>query len=111
MCLFKKPDNAIRAGQKIINKLPEFNKKENQLNSDFHLRIGINTGKVLFKQKKSETNVFDEVIDIASHIQAIAQPEQIVITEAVYNQLKDKTGFKLFSKSSEINIPIYTWNL
>ncbi len=111
MCLFKKPDNAVRAGQKIIKQLPEFNKKENQLNSDFHLRIGINTGKVLFKQKKSETNVFDEVIDIASHIQAIAQPEQIVITEAVYNQLKDKTGFKLFSKSSEINIPIYTWNL
>jgi len=55
----------------------------------FRLRIGIHTGDIVV----SEKDVFGAGVNIASHIQAICEPGGILISEKVYDDVKNKTGF------------------
>jgi adenylate cyclase len=53
---------------------------------DFQLRIGIHLGDVIFEND----DVFGDGVNIASRIQAIANPGGIYISEAVYNSVSNK---------------------
>jgi len=55
---------------------------------DFQLRIGIHLGEVVFENE----DVFGDGVNIASRIQAIAQPGRIYISEPVYNNVANKPG-------------------
>lgn len=54
----------------------------------FQLRIGIHTGDIVI----SEKDVFGDGVNIASHIQAICEPGGILISEKVYDDIKNKIG-------------------
>ena len=53
------------------------------------LRIGIHEGEVVFEG----TDVMGDGVNIASRLEDEAPPESIVISEAVYNNIKNKSGF------------------
>jgi adenylate cyclase len=55
---------------------------------DFQLRIGIHLSEVVFENE----DVFGDGVNIASRIQAIAQPGGIYISEPVYNNIANKPG-------------------
>ena len=57
---------------------------------DFQLRIGIHLGEVVFENN----DVFGDGVNIASRIQAIAEPGSIFISEAVHNSISNKKEFK-----------------
>ncbi|CAN5253211.1 adenylate/guanylate cyclase domain-containing protein [soil metagenome] len=57
---------------------------------DFQLRIGIHLGEVIFEND----DVFGDGVNIASRIQAIAEPGGIYISESVYNNISNKQGIK-----------------
>ena len=57
---------------------------------DFQLRIGIHLGEVVFEND----DVFGDGVNIASRIQAIANPGSIYISEAVYNSISNKKDFQ-----------------
>ncbi len=53
---------------------------------DLKLRIGIHLGEVVFE----DNDVFGDVVNIASRIQAIATPGAIYISESVHNNISNK---------------------
>ena len=57
---------------------------------DFQLRIGIHLGEVVFEND----DVFGDGVNIASRIQAIANPGSIFISEAVHNSISNKKEFQ-----------------
>jgi adenylate cyclase len=53
------------------------------------LRIGIHQGEVVFE----DHDVFGDGVNIASRLQAIADPGEILVSEAVYTNIKNKKEF------------------
>jgi adenylate cyclase len=53
---------------------------------EFQLRIGIHLGEVVFEND----DVFGDGVNIASRIQAIAEPGTIYVSESVYNNVSNK---------------------
>ena len=58
--------------------------------NEFQLRIGIHLGEVVFEND----DVFGDGVNIASRIQAIANPGSIYISEAVHNSISNKKEFQ-----------------
>src|SRR5687767_15659174 len=56
----------------------------------FQLRIGIHLGEVIFEND----DVFGDGVNIASRIQAIANPGSIYISEAVHHSISNKKEFQ-----------------
>ena len=54
----------------------------------FQLRIGIHTGDIVV----SEKDVFGDGVNITSHIQVLCEPGGILISEKVYDDIRNKTG-------------------
>ncbi len=54
--------------------------------NDFLLRIGIHQGEVIFEYD----DVFGDTVNIASRIQAFAEPGKIYISEAIHNNISNK---------------------
>jgi adenylate cyclase len=57
---------------------------------DFQLRIGIHLGELVFENE----DVFGDGVNIASRIQAIANPGSIYISESVYKSISNKKDFQ-----------------
>ena len=57
---------------------------------DFQLRIGIHLGEVVFENE----DVFGDGVNIASRIQAIANPGSIYISEPVHTNISNKKDFQ-----------------
>jgi adenylate cyclase len=57
---------------------------------EFQLRVGIHLGEVIFENE----DVFGDGVNIASRIQAMAQPGSIFISEIVHNSISNKKEFQ-----------------
>ena len=55
---------------------------------DLTLRIGIHMGEVIFENK----DVFGDGVNIASRIEALAEPNQILVSETIHHNVQNKTG-------------------
>ena len=69
---------------------------------EFQLRIGIHLGEVVFEN----SDVFGDGVNIASRLQAIANPGSIFISESVYNSISNKKEFqpKFFTEQRLKNV-------
>ncbi len=69
---------------------------------EFQLRIGIHLGEVVFESD----DVFGDGVNIASRIQAIANPGSIFISETVHNSIANKKEFqsKFFTERKLKNV-------
>ncbi len=76
---FESPTDAVLCGTAIQKNIIEHN---NEAQPDFKMqvRIAINSGEVNIK----DDDVFGEPVNIASRIEAIAEPNEIYFTESVY---------------------------
>ena len=82
MASFNTVSDAITAAIKIQQACHSSN--------DFQLRIGIHLGEIVFEQG----DVFGDGVNIASRIQAIANPGGIFISESVHNSISNKKEFQ-----------------
>jgi len=64
-------------------------KANNEL--DIPVRIGIHQGEVIFEKK----DVLGDGVNIASRIHGVAEKNQIVISETVYNDIRNKEGLEV----------------
>ena len=64
---------------------------------EFQLRIGIHLGEVVFEND----DVFGDGVNIASRIQAIANPGSVYISEAVHNSISNKKDFQTMLVTEE----------
>jgi class 3 adenylate cyclase/TolB-like protein len=58
--------------------------------SDIPVRIGIHLGEVIFEKN----DVLGDGVNIASRIQGVAEKNEIVISETVYNDIRNKEGLE-----------------
>src|SRR3954467_9020548 len=56
------------------------------------IRIGLNYGPGIVR----EHDVFGDVVNVASRVESVGAPEQIVISDALYEQVNSSNEFKLF---------------
>jgi len=84
LCIFKNPASGVMASLFMQREVISYNRYSME-DEKFNVRIGLHTGYVIRK----EGDVFGEVVNIASRIQSIANPGEILITEETYQQVKE----------------------
>lgn len=89
---FPNSEMALEAGRDIQGDLASFNQKRNRLDHDFRLRIGLHTG-----ETKAELGdaPFNELIDIAAHIEKVAPVGGIALSGQTAAKLPNATLVEL----------------
>jgi class 3 adenylate cyclase len=79
---FDSPEQGYRAGRALLAGLFEFNSFRNKLRDPIDVRCGVHSGTVHAPGANIEHVNFAEVIDIAAHMQKLAEPGTLVVSEA-----------------------------
>lgn len=81
-CVFDDAQEAVSAGKAMQAGLFEFNGYKNQLKSPVSMRAAVHTGSVLAPGKESTAVNFAHVIDVAAHLQKVAEPGTLAVSQA-----------------------------
>jgi len=87
MCFFERAGDAVRAGSAVLARLDEFNRTQNLLSRPFRFRLGIHTGLSLVDLEAGVA--YSEVLDLAGHIQKLAEPDTLLISRATLDALSE----------------------
>ncbi len=87
MCFFESAASAVLAGSAILERLSDFNRDSNLLSKPFRFRIGIHTGVSLVDLDAGIA--YSEVLDTAGHIQKLAEPDTIVVSQTTLDSLPE----------------------
>jgi adenylate cyclase len=86
-------ERAVRAALKMKEAL-EAGKNADSREDKLNIRIGINTGQItagnIGSPKRMDYTVLGDTVNVASRLETIAEPNQILIGEETYNRVKDK---------------------
>jgi class 3 adenylate cyclase len=103
LSMFGSVSSAVAAAREIQKRARE--------NGSFQLRIGIHLGEVI----ESGGGVFGDGVNIASRIHGLANPGTIVVSEAVYDNVKNKGGINAVDLGPRelkgIEEPIHTYSI
>ncbi|MBI3757459.1 MAG: adenylate/guanylate cyclase domain-containing protein [Deltaproteobacteria bacterium] len=78
--------NAVQCAQQIQSQLRVHNAEQAKA-EQIHVRIGIHLGDIM----QREGDVFGDGVNIASRLQALAEPDTICLSEVVYKEVVKKT--------------------
>jgi class 3 adenylate cyclase len=84
LAAFRQPINAVLASLEIQEEVASHNRYTVD-EERFFVRIGLHTGPVIRK----EGDIYGDVVNLASRMESAANPGEIMITETVYNEVKD----------------------
>ena len=85
MCFFESAASAVLAGSAILERLADFNRDLNLLSRDFRFRLGVHTGVSLVDLDAGIA--YSEVLDTAGHIQKLAEPDSLVVSQTTLDSL------------------------
>jgi class 3 adenylate cyclase len=103
VCSFADAASALSAARELQTRMSEFNAAENRLGTPFRVRIGIHAG---------ETGVdlaaapFNQVIDVAAHVERVAPVGGIALTEAVASRLPNEGLVELAAKVDNHHVSV-----
>ena len=113
------PERAVRASRAMMKDLQDM-MKEMDSGRRFSIRIGINTGRVVAgnigSQKRMDYTIIGDAVNVASRLQSIAEPNQILIGEETYDRVKDQFPMrsvgprKLKGKSADVMVHEVLWD-
>ncbi len=85
------PERAIMAAKEMLAELINLREKAQQ-DRELHIRIGINSGRVVAgnigSPKRMDYTVIGDAVNIASRLETLAKPDQILIGEETYRHIK-----------------------
>lgn len=90
MATFDDPAESVQAAIEMQHALVEFNAPKPEQDHVF-IRIGLNYGSGIVKSN----DVFGDVVNVASRVESVAMPEQIVISETLNQQLASLGRFRI----------------
>lgn len=108
MACFDTVDHAVTCGQDILSELVNFNANIKHTARDFQVRMGINSGFVIYDEDEPLEHLVDRVVDIAAHMQKHADPNTIYIAKHAIEPLKQRDGFQESAKMVD-EVAVYTW--
>jgi class 3 adenylate cyclase len=81
ICVFPTPQQAFDAGRALLGGWFEFNAMRNRTSAPWEIRAGIHSGKVAAAGGDAGKVEFAHVIDIAAHMQKVADPGTLAVSE------------------------------
>src|SRR3954469_6237911 len=90
MASFEDPAESVQASIEMQHALIKFNASKPEQDHVF-IRIGLNYGSGIVKSN----DVFGDVVNVASRVESVALPEQIVISDSLNQQVAKLGKFKL----------------
>jgi class 3 adenylate cyclase len=108
MAFFESADAAVSCARALQGALPVWNARENLLQRDFRVRIGVHTGRSAVDLQNGVA--YSPVLDVAGHLQKIAPIGGVLISEATRSALTEEpAGFEPGAPLARESIP--TWVL
>ncbi|HTO68873.1 MAG TPA: FHA domain-containing protein [Myxococcota bacterium] len=93
MAFFLSADSAVRCARALLAALPVWNARENLLERQFRVRIGIHTGRSAVDLQNGVA--YSPVLDVAGHLQKSAPVGGVLISAATHGALADEhAGFE-----------------
>ena len=90
-------ERAIMAAKEMLQELAMMREKAHW-DRDLHIRIGINTGRVVAgnvgSPKRMDYTVIGDAVNIASRLESLAEPNQILIGEETYRRVKGRVEIR-----------------
>ena len=90
---FLQTEVACNAAKSILRAVPEFNRKKNPLETPVQLRCAVHGGEVLYDESTPLDQLSDRVVDVTRSLLQAARPNSLLISQTVYEQIRDKSGF------------------
>lgn len=109
-------ERAVRTAQEMMDTLKKLNKKRNKRGmSNIHIGIGINSGPVVSgnigSREMMDYTVIGDAVNLGARLCSNAAPGEIIASETVYNNTKDKFSFEklepIFVKGKKEKVEIY----
>jgi len=105
MAVFVDPNDAIAAGEKIIETLKQLNNERTMLSQKpVNVRIAINSGQVIQAElgtsRRKDLTVIGDMVNTVVYLEKLAAPNSIYITESTLSRLKDTTEFNFEKRIS-----------
>src|SRR5688572_4667211 len=91
LAVFPGPTQGVRAGIEIQKRLAAFNEGRAEPER-IRVRVGLNTGMGLVE----ESNVFGDAVNVAARVQTLAEPDQILVSDSVYQEASRDLGADMF---------------
>ncbi len=88
MSVYDDPNDGVRAAQQIQQRLREYNGGRPE-GEQINVRIGMNTGLGIVEEK----DVFGDVVNTASRVEALADGGEVMVTEELYHEVKNNDEF------------------
>jgi len=80
--------NAVQCAQRIQDQFRIYNSEKDKA-EQIHIRIGIHLGDIV----QRDGDVFGDGVNVASRLQALAEPDTICISHVVYREVEKKLPF------------------
>lgn len=110
MACFPQTELAANAAKELLKGLPAFNKEKNPLDFPLQVRVGMHAGEVFFDKNTPLELLTDPVLDLTGHLQKAARPDSLLVTEAIYQQLRNRKGFVPVNQDVD-GYKVYDWGL
>jgi class 3 adenylate cyclase len=92
MCFFEAPLDAVRAASSLLDRLEEFNARQNLLARPFRVRQGIHTGDCLLDRRRGLA--FSNVLDLAGHLQKHAEINGVLVSAETLSRIPEGLPFE-----------------
>jgi adenylate cyclase len=113
------PERAVLAALEMMKSLRTMMKQTDR-RKRFSIRIGINTGRIVAgnigSPKRMDYTIIGDAVNVASRLESIAAPNQILIGEETYHRVKDKFPIrrvgpkKVKGRTAEIMVHEVMWS-
>ena len=108
MICFGDSRSSILAGQEILTELKRFNREVKSIKKDFVVRVGINSGDVMFIEETPMEEMADRSIDIAGHMQKHCTPGRLWVSQHTVEPLIKDFPFNKNGKVVD-GCPVFEW--